>query len=121
MDANEERRAVDAVIARLADEFPAAGRGWVEEVVRTEYDALRDRPVRAYIHILVERAARQRLHAAAVGASAAGTAYGAGEESAGRRQSGGRLWLRLHAGTRGPELPGEVRPQHGMAPYRSIT
>lgn len=49
------------VTERLVDKNPDLARGDVESVVREEYNALAGRPVRDYLSVLTERAARKRL------------------------------------------------------------
>jgi translation initiation factor 2 alpha subunit (eIF-2alpha) len=49
------------VVERLAEKYPELPSVELERVARTEFDALRDRPVRDYLSILTERAARKRL------------------------------------------------------------
>ena len=66
--ANEdEREMVVAVIERLAKRFPDAPRTLVEEIVSEEYTALNDGPIRDYVPVLIERAAKVRLSSAAKG------------------------------------------------------
>lgn len=55
-----EADALQDVAARLKGRFPDAPAGAVQEIIADEYAKLTG-PVRAYIPILVERAARRRL------------------------------------------------------------
>ncbi|WKK71562.1 hypothetical protein Q0F99_19920 [Rathayibacter oskolensis] len=52
---------VSEVSARLKGRFPDRPAAEVESVVRTELDALADRPVQDYLSVLTERAAKSRL------------------------------------------------------------
>lgn len=63
MSTEDEDRAVDAVVDRLADRFPAAGREHVAEVVDVEHHELDGNPIRDYVPVLVEHDARDRLRA----------------------------------------------------------
>lgn len=56
-----EVRALMAVIDRLAARFPDRERAFIEGVVAEEHEALDDGPVRDYVPVLVERAAKLRL------------------------------------------------------------
>ncbi len=49
------------VTARLREKFPECSASEVESAVRTELDQLADRPVRDYLEVLTERAAKKRL------------------------------------------------------------
>jgi hypothetical protein len=49
------------VSARLRARFPDHSAEEVDATVRTELDALADRPVRDYLSVLTERAAKSRL------------------------------------------------------------
>ncbi|WP_139344449.1 three-helix bundle dimerization domain-containing protein [Rathayibacter sp. VKM Ac-2630] len=49
------------VSARLRARFPDRSAEEVDATVRTELDALADRPVRDYLSVLTERAAKSRL------------------------------------------------------------
>jgi len=64
---DEEVRALTKVIDRLALRYPELARTSIEITVFEEHRAMDGRPVRAYVHILVERKARARLHAHTVG------------------------------------------------------
>lgn len=63
MDTDEEDRAVDQVVDRLADRFPAAGREHIAEVVDEEHHELDGNPIRDFVPVLVEHDARDRLRA----------------------------------------------------------
>ncbi|WOH17511.1 hypothetical protein IRJ34_14275 [Paenarthrobacter sp. GOM3] len=61
MAKEDEGQAVAAVIGRLVNKFPNAPRPLVEEIVSEEYNALNDGPIRDYVPVLIERAAKIRL------------------------------------------------------------
>ncbi|MEO6117052.1 MAG: hypothetical protein ABIP33_11760 [Pseudolysinimonas sp.] len=52
------------VSERLRAKFPDLESSEVDEVVRAELDQLADRPVRDYLEVLTERAAKKRLKSA---------------------------------------------------------
>jgi len=52
---------VSEVSARLRGRFPDKPAEEVESIVRAELDSLADRPVRDYLSVLTERAAKSRL------------------------------------------------------------
>ena len=56
-----EAQAVLAVIERLAGRFPDLDRAAIETVVTEEHAKLNDGPVRDFVPVLVERAAKARL------------------------------------------------------------
>lgn len=56
-----EAQAVLAVIERLAGRFPDLDRSDIETVVAEEHAKLSDGPVRDFVPVLVERAAKARL------------------------------------------------------------
>lgn len=56
-----EVRALMAVIDRLAARFPDRERSVIEDVVAEEHELLDDGPIRDYVPVLVERAAKLRL------------------------------------------------------------
>lgn len=60
MDENESAK-VEQAIGKLAEAFPAVPVEEITELVHTEHAALDGRPVRDYVPVLVERAARTRL------------------------------------------------------------
>ena len=49
------------VTARLREKFPELSAQEVESAVKAELDQLNDRPVRDYLEVLTERAAKKRL------------------------------------------------------------
>jgi hypothetical protein len=49
------------VTARLRAKFPEVPADEIEAVVRVELDQFADRPVRDYLEVLTERAAKKRL------------------------------------------------------------
>jgi hypothetical protein len=61
MGVSEELRALGEVVDRLAARFPAMSREQIEEVVQQEHSMLDAGRVRAFIPVLVEHAARDRL------------------------------------------------------------
>ncbi len=62
MAKQDEAEAVAAVIDRLAKKFPdTPPRNQVEAIVSEEYTALNDGPIRDYVPVLIERAAKLRL------------------------------------------------------------
>ncbi len=61
MGKQTEAQALASVIDRLAQRFPERPRSEVEEIVSEELNALSDGPIRDYVPILVERAAKIRL------------------------------------------------------------
>ena len=56
-----EARALMAVIDRLTERFPDEQRSVIEDVVAEEHELLDDGPIRDYVPVLVERAAKLRL------------------------------------------------------------
>lgn len=46
---------------RLAERFPDKDRSAIEQIVAEEHELLDDGPIRDYVPVLVERAARLRL------------------------------------------------------------
>lgn len=61
MATDNEAQAVAYVIHRLVQRFPDKPRTEDEEIVSGEVNALRDGPIRNYVPVLVERAAKDRL------------------------------------------------------------
>jgi hypothetical protein len=61
MTKEPEVRALMAVVDRLAERFPEEQRSVIEDVVAEEHRFLDDGPIRDYVPVLVERAARMRL------------------------------------------------------------
>ena len=91
MNAEEEARAVDQVVDRLAARFPDVSRDRVAAIVGEEHLELEGNPIRDFVPVLVEREARERLRVegatptpivAAADASGAGVGSSAGEVSA---------------------------------------
>lgn len=56
-----EAQAVTAVVERLVRRFPDLERADIEAVVTEEHSKLSAGPIRDYVPVLVERAARDRL------------------------------------------------------------
>lgn len=61
MAIEDEAQAVAAVIDRLVKKFPDTPRTQVEEIVSEEYTSLSNGPIRDYVPVLIERAAKLRL------------------------------------------------------------
>lgn len=58
---DDESKAVDEVIERLAERFPHVPRPSIEQAVREEHQALDGGRIRDYVPVLVEHAAKARL------------------------------------------------------------
>ena len=58
IDDEETRR---QVVDRLEERYPQTSRADIEDAVTEEFESLTGRPVRDYLAILTERAARKRL------------------------------------------------------------
>lgn len=63
MNAEEEARAVDQVVDRLVQRFPAVPRDRVAAIVGEEHRVLYGNPIRDFVPVLVEHEARERLRA----------------------------------------------------------
>ena len=61
MTKESEARALMEVMERLAERFPDKDRSAIEQIVAEEHELLDDGPIRDYVPVLVERAARLRL------------------------------------------------------------
>ena len=61
MISEPETQALLAVVDRLAKRFPDTQRSVIEDVVADEHSYLDDGPIRDYVPVLVERAAKLRL------------------------------------------------------------
>jgi hypothetical protein len=61
MESDEEARALDGVIDRLAERFPHIPRTSIARAVHEEHNLFDGSPVRDYIPVLVEHAAKRRL------------------------------------------------------------
>ncbi|MFD2364824.1 MULTISPECIES: three-helix bundle dimerization domain-containing protein [unclassified Arthrobacter] len=61
MGVSEELRALAEVVDRLAARFPGLSREQIEDVVQQEHRLLDTGRVRAFVPVLVEHAARDRL------------------------------------------------------------
>ncbi|WP_146069329.1 three-helix bundle dimerization domain-containing protein [Cryobacterium sp. Y11] len=57
----DDEETIRQVVERLEEKFPDVPRAEIEEVARAEFAALSDRPVREFLTILTERAAKKRL------------------------------------------------------------
>jgi anti-sigma-K factor RskA len=57
----DDEETIRQVVDRLEKKFPALPRAQIEDVARAEFMALSDRPVRDFLTILTERAAKKRL------------------------------------------------------------
>jgi hypothetical protein len=51
------------VAATLHKKFPSKNEAEIEQVVRAQVDDLKDRPVRDYVSVLAQRAAKKQLNA----------------------------------------------------------
>lgn len=61
MDREHEQRALAGVCQRLSQQFPELDSALVEAAVRVSHDELRGSPIRDFVPLLVEHAARDRL------------------------------------------------------------
>ena len=62
MTANiDDEETIRQIVERLEKKFPDVPRAEIEDVARAEFAALADRPVRDFLTILTERAAKKRL------------------------------------------------------------
>jgi hypothetical protein len=61
MDRSEENRAIDDVVDRLAQQFPQLPADEVETAIRQTRPEFDEAPIREFIPLFVERAARARL------------------------------------------------------------
>ena len=57
----DDEETVRQVVERLQKKFPDVPREEIEVVAQSEFDALAGRPVRDFLTILTERAAKKRL------------------------------------------------------------
>ncbi|WP_130179050.1 three-helix bundle dimerization domain-containing protein [Cryobacterium sp. SO1] len=60
----DDEETIRQVVDRLEKKFPDLPRIQIEDVTRSEFAALADRPVRDFLTILTERAAKKRLRKA---------------------------------------------------------
>jgi anti-sigma-K factor RskA len=60
----DDEETIRQVVDRLQKKFPDLPRTQIEHVARSEFAALADRPVRDFLTILTERAAKKRLRKA---------------------------------------------------------
>jgi len=58
---DDESRALEHLVSRLADQFPEVPRDSVRSIVHASWEEFSGRPVRAFVPVLAERNARQRL------------------------------------------------------------
>jgi hypothetical protein len=65
--ADDELRALEEVLRRLADRFPEVPAEVVSGIVQAERQRLDGRPIREFMPLLVERASAERLRREAVG------------------------------------------------------
>lgn len=61
MNPEEEARAVDQVVDRLAQRFPDVPRAHVAAIVGEQHQRLEGNPIRDFVPVLVEHEARDRL------------------------------------------------------------
>lgn len=59
----DEEQVVREVAASLQKKFPSKDATEIEQIVRTQVDDLKDRPVRDYVSVLAQRAAKKQLNA----------------------------------------------------------
>ncbi|WP_400995097.1 three-helix bundle dimerization domain-containing protein [Agromyces sp. GXQ0307] len=57
----DEQQAVEHVVTRLLERFPSLAEDHIHAIVDEEHHRFDGRPVRDFVPVLVERAARQRL------------------------------------------------------------
>lgn len=57
----DEEQILRETIDALQSKFSDRDRSEIEAIVREEFDRLRERPVRDYLSVLTEKAARERL------------------------------------------------------------
>ena len=57
----DDEEIIRQVVERLGEKFPDVPRAEIEDVARAEFAAFSDRPVRDFLTILTERAAKKRL------------------------------------------------------------
>ncbi|WP_353827760.1 three-helix bundle dimerization domain-containing protein [Agromyces sp. SYSU T0242] len=57
----DEDQAIESVVVRMMERFPSTSRDRVHAVVDEEHHRYDGRPVRDFVPVLVERAARHRL------------------------------------------------------------
>jgi hypothetical protein len=57
----DDEETVRQVVERLEKKFPDVPRDQIAAIAQTEFDALAGRPVRDFLTILTERAAKKRL------------------------------------------------------------
>ncbi|MWB98713.1 hypothetical protein GB864_09160 [Agromyces sp. MMS17-SY077] len=60
-----EARSVADVVERLATKYPEVDRAEVERIVRTEHHEFDGKPVRDFVPVLVEKAAKKQIKAIA--------------------------------------------------------
>jgi hypothetical protein len=58
---DEELKAIETVVDRLAERFPEALRSNIEDAVRQEHESLSGGRIRDFVPLLVEHAAKARL------------------------------------------------------------
>ena len=63
----DDEEAIRRVVERLVEKFSDVPRAEIEDVARAEFAAFSDRPVRDFLIILTERAAKKRLRTAVRG------------------------------------------------------
>ena len=57
----DDEETIQQVANALESKYPGMGRADLEAIVREEFGAIAGRPVRDYLSILTERAARKRI------------------------------------------------------------
>jgi hypothetical protein len=56
-----ERKSIDALVARLVNIYPAVSPARIADVVRDEHAHFDDRPLREFVPLFVERRAKREL------------------------------------------------------------
>lgn len=59
--AQNETDAIDHVVGRLGQQFPQLPAEEIERTVHDKYESFADSPIRDFVPVLVERAAREQL------------------------------------------------------------
>jgi hypothetical protein len=74
MHTDDEARAIDDVVERLAERFPTVTRERVAAIVAEEHLELEGNPIRDFVPVLVEHEVRERLRAEGALPTSAGDA-----------------------------------------------
>ncbi|WP_448005955.1 three-helix bundle dimerization domain-containing protein [Agromyces bauzanensis] len=81
MHIEEEARALDRVVDRLAGRFPGVTRAQVAAIVAEEHLELEGNPIRDFVPVLVEHEARERLRASGAALTRIGADFEADVEA----------------------------------------